>query len=1047
MLKKTTIVLNDLKEGFINIPILIFLMLFPFSIGNAQEVPTAPDIKISGKVTSKTTGESLPVGTVLIKGTSKGTVTDLEGNFTIEAPSNATLVFSYTGYVTQEIPVNNQTQLNVTLSEDSKVLSEVIVVGYGTMKKRDVTGAITSISQKDISNVRSANVVEAMQGKVAGVDMSRSSGRAGSGYNILVRGARSLSASNGPLYIVDGIQYTSNVDINPNDVESIEILKDASSTAIYGARGANGVIIITTKKGKTTGQSRISFNTYQGITSPNGKLPLLDRDGYIKFKNDLAWARATNKVWTNIPVQKPDGYLAELNGKELEGFNNGTNYNWRDNMLSNGYQQDYNVTMSGGSEKLVYSFSLNHFKEDGLLQQDKFKRYNVRLNLEAPMKSFLKVGTNTLVTYTLQTFQDVQGAGSSFSNPLGTAQSLSPLVTPYKDPNGNMINATAPGETEILVFYPSANAVHVNPLISNDPEYSFNEDRSAKVFSTAYADFTFLKDFSFKTSLNAELGFLRKGRFSGTFPEAGNQSAAEVNNDNTTNWQFQNILTYTKTIKEDHNIIFTGGQEALFRRSEMYMTSVRDIGLENSQWYGLSSQSGVATPSLDIPTDRFPLEIRTLESYMGRVFYNYRGKYSVQVTGRYDGASQLQEKWSFFPAASAAWNIGEESFIKEKAAVISNLKLRAGYGISGNYDVSIFSTLGRVSTNPLYYTFGLANVPANGYRPSKSGNPGLGWEKTTAVNIGLDYGFLKDRIQGSIDVYQTQTDDLLQDVLLSASSGISRVTANVGSTKNTGFELSLTSTNIRTKDFTCVTTFTFSQNKEEILSLASGRTQDLANGWFVGSPIDVFYDRKMIGIWQLTEVEEAKQYGAKPGDVKFLDIDGNPATLIDRQIIGTPRPKWTGGLNTNFSYRNLDLNIFVYARIGQTIQDRVLGTLQPDGRSNMMQLDYWTPANPSNTVPGLDLQRTNSGYSDLNAIQYTSGSFVKIRDITLGYTFPDRWISKAKIAKARIYASLKNGFIFGNFFNKNGGRLDPELNGSIGLPMNKMYALGLNFEF
>jgi TonB-linked SusC/RagA family outer membrane protein len=997
----------------------------------------AQDATISGTVTSADDNSPLPGVTILVKGTSNGTSTDANGAYrlTVSDP-NGTLVFSFIGYTSQEVPINSRTTVDVTLAADITELNEVVVVGYGTMKRSDVTGAITSISQRDVSNVRSVNVVESMQGKVAGVDMTRASGRAGSGYNINVRGTRSLTASNDPLYIVDGIQYTSNVDINPGDIESIEILKDASSTSIYGARGANGVIIITTKKGKK-GEPRISFNTYQGITMPSGKLPVADRDYYINFMNDLVWMGDINYKWDAIPSRNPEGYIGKLQPRELEGLEQGTDYDWYDKILEHGSQQDYNLTFSGGSDKLIYSVSLNHYKENGMMDQDKYKRYNLRLNLEAPIKPFLSIGTNTIVTYYEQVLRD---------NPFGMARQLSPLVTPFVDRDGNMVDVDeADGENVKLIYYPNdPNTVTSNPLITADPNFHFNENRSGKVFTTLYADFSFLKNFTFKTSINAEIGYLRKGRFNGTYPETGNLSTAEVMNELTTNYQWQNILTYSREFNE-HRIQVTGVNEVLFRRGELYREAVSNLALEQSQWYALNSYSGY-TPVLNLPPEApqredFPLEVRKLVSYLARVNYSYKGKYSLQLSGRYDGASQLQDKWSFFPSASVAWNINEEAFL-QGATFLSNLKLRAGYGVSGNYDVNVYSTIGRISGNPLYYNFGLNDANYNGYRTARSGNPLLGWERTEAINLGIDYGFLDGRVQGSIDVYETNTDDLLQDQLLPPSSGIPRITSNVGSTQNRGIELALTTTNVRTTHLTWTSNITFSRNVEKITELASGQTQDIANGWFVGSPVNVFYDKKKIGIWQLNEVEEAKLVGAQPGDVKFLELGSD-----DRMILGNPRPTWTGGFNNTIQYRNWDLNIFVYARIGQTIKDEVLGTLQPDGRTNMMELNYWTPENPTNDVPRLDPGRTNSGYSDLSSLLYTDGSFVKIRDITLGYSLPVPFISKIKLSKARVYATAKNPFIFSKFFNKEGGRYDPELNGSIDIPMPRMYALGLSLEF
>ena len=462
---------------------LFYLFIFISSFTTAQNIP------ITGNVKSKADQQPLIGVNITIKGSATGTVSDIDGNFSFTAAPDATLVFEYTGFKSQEIAVNNQSQIVVVLSEDVEELNQIVVVGYGTMKKSDVTGSIASVAQKDISSVRSANVVEAMQGKVAGVDMSRASGRAGSNYNILLRGAKSLVASNDPLYIVDGIQYSSNVDINPNDIESMEILKDASSTAVYGARGANGVIIITTKKG-SKGEPRISFNTYHGITMPNGKAPVADKDYYINFLNDVQWMKTINRNFGNIPDRDQNGYLNYLQLREKQGLEQGINNNWYDNLLKNGSQHDYNLSIGGGSDKLTYSVSLNHYLEKGLSEQDKFKRYNARFSLEAPIKKNLKVGTNSLVTYTEQVIQDntlvIYGlqpnqnptipAGltglpnTPGNNPFGDARQLSPLLTGYNDNDGLLTDATKEGDNANLIYYPNQpTTINTNPFkVSRD---------------------------------------------------------------------------------------------------------------------------------------------------------------------------------------------------------------------------------------------------------------------------------------------------------------------------------------------------------------------------------------------------------------------------------------------------------------------------------------------------------------------------------------------------------------------------------------------------
>jgi TonB-linked SusC/RagA family outer membrane protein len=961
--------------------------------------------------------EDLPGVNVVIQGTSEGTITDFEGNYQIEVPSEESiLIFSYVGYIQEAVSVSGRSVINVSLIPDLQELSEIIVVGYGTMKKSDVTGAITSIKKEDITAVRSANVVESLQGKAAGVDITRKNGRAGSGYDVRIRGTRSLTASNDPLYIVDGIQYgTSNIDINPNDIESIEILKDASSTAIYGSRGANGVIIITTKQGKE-GKSNISVNAYYGVSSPNGSIPLGRKDYYLQFKNDLNWMRS----WANNPNALPptNGYLAELRPTEIAGLNAGYDYDWYEALLQNGRQQDYNISISGGSEKTTYNSSISYYQEDGLIAQDIFQRMSIRLNVDTKINKIVNAGTASIVSFS---------KNISRPNPLGDARKLSPLVEPY-DQDGNIIP------------YPKFPDEVVNPFLTADPDYRFSEDRFINAFSTFYLNFNLMKNLSFKTSFNLDLDLIREGDFTGVWEGINGTSTGEAKQTIGTDYTWQNVLSYDKNFR-DHGIIFTLGNEILYRRNEKYSSYGQNLTIPNSQWYNLG---GASTDSYQITSY---LEEEKLVSFFGRLHYGFKDRYLFQFTGRYDGASQLapENQWNFFPSASFAWRINEEQFL-QGVDLISNMKLRLGYGVTGNQAVDPYAHFGLITEDPLYYEFGIGNTPFNGYRTRSNTNNDLTWERTSAYNIGFDFGILDNRIQGTIEVYQTETDELLRERKLSPSSGITEIVANIGSTRNQGFELTLNTKNINTGGFTWDSDITYFRNTEEITALEDGVEQDLLNGWFVGYPVDVYYDREKIGIWQLGEEEQAALYGLKPGDIKVRDIN-NDSTYndLDRVILGNPRPKYTIGFNNRLSYKNFDFSFYIYARMGQMIQDDVMSTYAPNGLENGMELDYWTPYNPTNETPRPDPNRTRSGYSELSSGTYTDGSFVKFRDITLGYNFPQPILDKMFISKMRIYVTARNPIILGEFYNK--GRWDPELEGAIDIPMPKLFAVGLNVTF
>ncbi len=973
---------------------------------------------ISGTVLDES-GVGLPGATVLVKGTTKGTVTDIDGKFSLDAASEDVLVVTFVGYNTQEVPVGNQTEFSIQLELDIEQLEEVVVVGYGTMKKRDVTGAIAQVDNEELAKVRSANALEGIQGRVAGVDIQRSSGRAGAGYDILVRGQRSFSGNNDPLYIVDGIQFgTDNVNIDPNDIESMEILKDASSTAIYGSRGANGVVIITTKKGKK-GKGQFSFNSYVGVTEAIGKVPLMNGEEFKQMYNDLAWM----KDWQTDPNALPDptGYLGEMRIGEDEN----ADYDWYDGLLKNGMQQNYNLGFTGGADNMSYSSSISYYAEDGLITNDTYNRLTFRLNLEGKLSDWVSIGTSSLVSYTNQ--QDRE-------NPFGDGRKLSPLSVPY-DTAGN------------LIAFPRYPEEVRNPFINDDTEYHLRETKSMRSFTTFYAVFKLFNDaLTYRPSINVDLESKRRGTFEAAYPGINGLSNATVKNTLGYDYTIQNILTFDKTYG-DHSINVTGGSEIIARRNEVYYTEVQDLGLPNSQWYALSTGNvlSLISPS---ESDNPPLRDTRLVSFLGRAHYSYKGKYMVQFTGRYDGASQLApgNKWAFFPSLSLAWNIADENFLAGVPA-ITDMKLRASYGISGSQAVKAYDSKGSVTGYPLLYEFGVSEQQYNGFRTDTNENNALSWENTTAVNIGLDFGFFSGRLTGNAEVYQNRTEGVHQTVTLSPHAGITSVVANIGTTEGRGFELSLNSVIIDNDDFTWNFGVNYFTSREEIVELAGGVDQDVQNGWFVGYPLDVHYGKRFTGIWQEDERDEAALFGLTPGDMKFEDINGDTLySAEDRVILGTPRPDWTLGINTSVEYKGFDFTVLVFTRWGQMIRDRAMSSFSVDGLNNGMNHDYWTPFNPTNSYPRLDPRRTLSGYGDLRDLEFTDGSFVKVRDITLGYTVPQNVASRAGMSKLRVYLTVKNAFIFSDYYD-GGNRYDPELKGSIDIPMPRLYAGGLNITF
>ena len=988
---------------------------------------------ITGTVTDGTSSEPLIGVNVIVKGTTRGVVTDANGKFSLDVSSGETLVVSYIGYLSEEVVVSDQNALNIRLMPDIKKLDEVVVVGYGTMKKKDLTGAVASIKSSDIVGTKSSNAIEALQGKVAGLDMTQSSGQAGAGFNILLRGARSLSGSNDPIYIVDGVEYGSNININPNDIASMDVLKDASTTAIYGSKGANGVILITTKRG-VQGKMSVSFDTYYGYTTPLGKLNNGNREYFLKESRDMY--RLNNNNWT-LTDDQIDLNTAILSNLEKVGYNNGTDYDWvKAQMLDHGSQQNYHLTISGGTEKTQYNVSLDHFVQDNYIPNDYLKRYSIMTNMDAKLSKVVETGNSTLVTFS----KNRKGNGLQYS--------INPLCVPYDTAGG----------VKKLYINPDDRVPFTNPLIDLDPNNTINEVFNTSIFSTFYLQLNLLKGLTFKSSINLNMAFNRQGNYQRelkTDTIVNRVSSGSLTAQNDYKYTLTNILTYDRDLGK-HHVQFTGGTETMYARRERQYESGNNLTLKDSWWYTLNSATTnltITDPAIDPTTNQpyYPLTEESMVSAFARVNYGFSGKYLASFTGRYDGSSRLKKKWDFFPSASVAWRISQEEFMKSITA-LSNLKIRLGYGISGNQSAPIYSSWGGINGTPLTYEFGQPEKVILGYRNSKAQNDDLGWEKTATTNLGLDFGLFADRINGSVELYQSHTYDILQSRTLPPTSAIASVFQNIGETKSKGIEVTLRTVNVATKDFTWTTDFTFASNNEKITYLVGGVQKDEINKWFVGSPLYVYYDMKKIGIWQTDEAAEAAKSGKTPGDIKFQDQNGNDTIRLaeDRIVLGSPRPKWTAGLNSTVTYKGFDFSVFVNARIGQMIQDQASAYWAPDLRENSIIRDYWTPNNPTNEYPRLNPGLTQSGWSEGAALQYIDGSFVKIKDITLGYTIPKNITKKVYISSLRVYVNAKNYFVFGSYFAK--GRYDPEGTDAkgktnTGYPNPKMITVGANVTF
>ena len=989
-----------LKSRFI----IIVLVLTILNVLNVH----AQNKNVSGTVLDNS-GQPVIGASIVVVGQSKlGTVTDIDGKFSIAIPTTSKKIeVSYIGMVSQVIEAKAGTPMKIIMKDNMKDLDEVVVIGYGVVKKRDLTGSMTSIKSEDIVATPTTNALESLQGKVAGLDMTKSSGQTGSGLSFSIRGNRSLNASNTPLIIVDGIPYGTDIDINPNIIESMEILKDASSTAIYGSRGANGVILITTKKG-TQGKTKVTYNGYYSTNSVAAYPERMNLQEWANFKRE---AYKADGQWAS------EADDAKIFGSAYDAVKSNQDVDWVDLLMKDGSQTSHSISISNGSEKTSFNLAFEYMKEQGLVKLDNLSRYNTTLGISHKVTKDFKLNFNMVYTFQNQNIR---------RDPLNRAI--------YYSPYGDVYN-----EDGSINPLPFNDGQTISPIAEEAAGAYKNNKRTSHLVGNIGANWNIIKNLTLTSTFGLDRKDVRNGHFADqyTLDGAGDYSVADATNETEMNWSWENTLNYNFKI-DKHDFSVMAGNALYQNEAETYTGSGHDIISPSMLFYNL----GALQNSQKISSDYIKT---TMASFFGRINYKFNEKYLLTLTFREDGSSVLasKHKWGFFPSAAFAWRMKEEKFLKD-VEWLYNLKLRLSYGISGNSAVSAYQTQGGLGKTMYSFINNGVEGGAYGYYPALTPNTALGWEKTATTNFGIDFGFLNNRISGSIDLYYQNTYDLLMQKKVPTSTGYSISWDNIGKTENKGVEIVLNTANIVNKDFKWNTDLTFTLNREKIKELADGSDRDISNGWFVGHPIKTHYGLKKLGIWQLNETEEAAKYGEKPGRIKIYDknkdfkIDNDN----DRIILGSEVPDFVMGMNNTFRYKDFDLRVFMYWRQGQTLHAEAAGygSFRNQGDPGL-KFNYWTEDNPTNDFPRPEKSFSSSD-PRLESLGYVDGSYLKIKEITLGYSLPKTWISKINASKVRVYCSLKNFFTFSHFDN-----YDPERGGSLSYPMTKQAVFGLNVEF
>lgn len=984
-----------LKVVSLIIPLLCFSIL---SFGQS--------LLVKGTVKDNT-GSPIPGATVVLKGTTQGTITDQDGVYSLkDVSSNGVLVFSFVGMTTKEVSIAGQTSINVTLSSEVSDLDEVVVIGYGVQRKEAVTGSVASMKGDDLRGMASANITQALQGRVSGVQMDQTSTKPGATMQIRIRGTRSLNASNDPLVVLDGIPFAGSLsDIDPNSIKSIDILKDASATAIYGARGANGVILVTTNKGTAGQKAKITYSGYYGLKDVFAKYPMMTGPEFV----------ALRKYANTMPKAKQ--YINTLDESD------DIDTDWQDLLYRTGTVNNHDVSIAGGTQGGSYTFGGTFYKEEAVVPLQDFSRYSIRSSADQEIGKYFRFGYSTNSNFSVT---NGNGLGA-----VSWALDRSPIANIYNE-DGSL-------KERFEQVTSGKQWVSTRTILEGLGDKYIDQTRTFGTYNSLYSEVKIpgVEGLTYRINLGLNYRQINSGNYTGVGVFSGtpsNNSTASITNEHTINWTVENLLTYDRIFAEKHKInavAMYSAEQTMYNKSNV---SAKDIPSDAFQFYNL----GQATGEITVSPGSQDYKQYALMSWMGRAMYSYDDRYMLSLTFRSDASSRLApgHKWHNYPAVSAGWNIAKESFMSD-IDIINNLKLRVGYGETSNQSVDPYKTLGLLSTRP--YNFGTTN--ATGMYVSELPNPKLGWEFSRTYNVGLDFGLLNNRLNGTFEYYIQNTNNVLLSVGLPSTSGVSSYMANIGETQNKGFEFSLNGVILDdVNGWTWEAGINIYANRNKLVALASGQSRDENNWWFVGHPIDVIYDYEKTGLWQEGDPYlETLEPGGNVGMIKVrytgeYKEDGTPVRAInasDRQIISL-EPDFLGGFNTSVAYKGFDLSVIGSFKSGGIVNSFLYGSAGYlnclNSRSgNNVKVDYWTEDNRDAKYPrpnGLGGDTPKYG----STLGYFDASYLKIRTITLAYNLEsNKWFKKTGIDKLRVYCSVQNPFVMFSPFTKESG-LDPETN-------------------